>query len=149
MKKPKTIHFQGQEYFDDRLFVLYLCKGKITTGSDDIITTTIYHDKAPNDHLWCIVTYRNCHRYPAVRVDSFYKKDDAMAYLRKIEPETPLISSAGKSPAAVVSFEEYQKWKKENGLKEYIWKEMFIHMPLGASAKEHMIESKENFKGIK
>ena len=149
MSLSKTIEFQGLEYFDDRLYVLYLCNGIVDTKQDDIVTTTIYHDKAPEDHLWCIVTYRNCSRYPAVRVDSFYKKDDAMEYLKKIEPETPLISLAGKSPDTVVSFEEFQKWKRENGLKEYNWKEMFTYSASSTNAQEHMMEPKDQFKGIK
>ncbi len=52
MNQIKTIKFQGEEYFDDRLFVLYLCKGKVEIQSDGVIITTIYHEQEPADFIW-------------------------------------------------------------------------------------------------
>src|ERR1035437_3399696 len=101
MSKLNSINFNGQNYFDDRLFVLYLCKGKVEIGSD-VVTTTIYHNNGPEFSVWCVVTYRNCDRYPAYRVDSFNKKDDAIEYIKKVEPETPLISLNGAIPSSPV-----------------------------------------------
>lgn len=144
-----TIAFQDRNYFDDRLFVLYLCKGKIVEEPDGVIVTTIYHEQAPLEYIWCVVTYRNCTRYPAYRVDSFHKKEAAVAYIKAVEPETPLISLGGKSPDPKPTYEEYQEWKQKNGLKEYQWKEMYALLGPNGNANEHMFESKDHFKGIK
>ena len=148
MNQPKTISFQGQEYFDDRLYVLYLCKGtvEIEPDGDGVVWTKIYHEQAPTDYVWCVATYRNCNRYPLYRVDSFYKKEDAVLYIKKIEPETPLISLNGKSPLHPVSYEKYLLWKKENGTKEYDWQSLYS--PDGKNASESVGQTKEQFKGI-
>lgn len=141
------IKFQEQEYFDDRMFVLYLCKGKVEIKSDGFVTTTIYHEQEITDFIWCVVTYKNCLRYPLYRADSFYKKEDAIEYIKMIEPETPLISLVGKSPAQSVSYYEYLKWKNENGLKDYNWKELYTSD--GSNASERIYQTKEQFNGIK
>ncbi len=145
--QSKFIKFEGQEYFDDRMFVLYLCKGRVEAGPDGVIITTIYHEQEPIDFVWCVVTYRNCIRYPLYRIDSFYKKDDAVEYIKIIEPETPLISLGGRSPAQLVSYEEYTEWKKDDNLKDYNWQELYT--PGGSNATERVYQTKEQFKGIK
>lgn len=148
MNQSKTIEFQGQNYFDDRLYILYLCKGNVDPESDGLIATTIYHDRALNDYIWCVVTYKNYNRYPLYRVDSFYKQDDATAYIKLIEPKTPLISLGGKSPQNSLSCEDYIAWKKKNNLKDYDWKSLYTLG--GSSAKlETIYQTKEQFKGIK
>ena len=148
MNESKTINFRGQKYFDDRLFILYLCKGTVEVEPDDdgVVWTKIYHETAPDNHIWCVATYRNFNRYPLYRVDSFYKKEDAMAYIRKIEPETPLISLDGTPPTNPLSYEEYLSWKKKNNLKEYDWKSLYS--PDGTNASESIGQTKEQFKGI-
>ncbi len=90
--------FNGEIYCDDRMFVLYLCKGTVDID-DDLITTTIYHEEAPKDYKWCLVTYRNVDRYSIVRVDHFNSKDEAKAYMKKVEPTVPLISLGGGAPS--------------------------------------------------
>jgi len=149
MKESKTIEFQGQKYFDDRLFVLYLCKGKveIEPESDGVVWTRIYHEKAPDDYVWCVVTYRNYNRYPLYQVDSFYKKEDAEQYIKSIEPETPLISLGGNPPEIPLSYEEYSEWKIENNFKDYDWKSLYS--PDGTNASESVGQTKDQFKGIK
>lgn len=149
MNQSKTIEFQGQNYFDDRLFVLYLCKStvEIEPDNDGVVWTKIYHEQAPTNHTWCVATYKNCNRYPLYRVDNFYKKDDAMAYMKQIEPETPLISLNGKSPLRPASYEDYLSWKKEKGFKEYDWQSLYS--PDGMNAYETIGQTKEQFKGIK
>lgn len=119
------IEFQGQFYFDDRLYVLYLCKVTAEIKSDGFISTAIYHEEALDNYRWCIVTYRNCSRYPVFSTKLFDSKDEANAYIRKIEPETPLISLNGKSPSNSASYEEYLCWKKNNNFKEYDYRTMY------------------------
>lgn len=149
MNELKTIQFQGQEYFDDRLFVLYLCAGQveIEDGEEGAVWTSIYHENPPDDHIWCVATYRNCARYPLYRVDSFYKKEDAIAYIKQTEPETPLISLGGRSPQDPLPYDQYLEWKKVNNLKDYDWKSLYSIG--GTNASERTGQTKTQFKGIK
>ena len=152
MNQVKTIEFQGQKYFDDRLFVLYLCKGTVEIEPDPegSVWTKIYHQKAPNDHVWCVVTYRNCNRYPLYRVDSFHRKEDAEQYIKKIEPETPLVSLDGISPRPPLSYEGYLERKVKSGLKDYDWKSLYSpYSSDGSNAIESVGQTKAQFKGIK
>lgn len=147
MKQSKTINFQGADYFDDRLHVLYLCPGTVDIQNDGVVVTTIYHEQAPTDHVWCVVAYRNTNRYPLYRVDSFYKKDDAINYMRQLEPKTPLISLSAKSPAQPMSYDAYCLWKKENNLTDYDWKSLYL--PGGSNAQESIFQTKEQFDAIR
>jgi len=141
------ITFREKQYFDDRLFVLYLCKGKVDPESDGLIATTIYHEQAPEKHIWLVVTYRNCHRYPLYRIDHFYKKEDAISYIKLIEPETPLVSLGGVSPKPPLSYKEYLSWKDANNFKDYDWQSLYSSDR--ANAFEVIYQTKEQFKGIK
>ena len=152
MNQSKTIEFEGQQYFDDRMYVLYLCAGniEIEDGEEGAVWTTIYHENPQKGHLWCVATYRNCRRYPLYRVDSFYKKEDAIAYIEQIEPETPLISLDGKSPQHPLSYQQYLEWKKSNNLQDYDWKSLYSAYSAGGSnAFERIGQKKKQFKGIR
>ena len=142
------IEFNGHSYFDDRLYVTYLCKGTVEISPDDgVATTTIYHEQTPVNHVWCVVTYRDYNRYPLFRVDSFYKKDAAVSYIKIIEPETPLISLNGNSPLRPKTYEEYSIWKQSSNLKDYDYRSMFTLG--GKNPTERIMQTKEQFKGIK
>ena len=145
-KKQKTVEFKGQQYYDDRLFVLYLVPGTVV-GSGDFIRTTIYHTNPPHDHVWCLATYRNYGRYPLYRIDSFYKKEDAEVYQRLIEPQTPLISYGGVIPTPIPSYESYREWKKGTQLKDYEWEKLYSSD--GTNQSESIMQTKEQFHGIK
>ena len=149
MDDKKTFEFQGQSYFDDRLFVLYLCPGKveIEEGDAGAVWTSIYHENPPKDHIWCVATYRNFGRYPLYRVDCFYKKEGAISYIKQIEPETPLISLGGQPPQDPLPYEKYIEWKKINGLNDYDWKALYSSD--GINAGERIGQTKKQFKGIK
>ncbi|MEK7068849.1 MAG: hypothetical protein AAB947_00535 [Patescibacteria group bacterium] len=140
------IKFNGLSYFDDRLYILHLCKGAIKVGQDGDVFTTIYHEKAPDEHIWCVVTYSNTARYPLHRIDSFYKKEDASRYIQQVEPETPLISLSGNSPQQPISYANFLLWKKENMFKEYDWQSLYSSD--GTNARETIGQTKEQFKGI-
>lgn len=146
MKSSNSAEFQGQTYFDDRLYVSYLCKAMIETAPDGMVTTTIYHNEAPSNSIWCLLTYRNCNRYPLFSINHFSKKEDAIAYLQKIEPETPLISLSGGSPQNPLSYEEYLSWKITNNFKDYDWQTLFS---VDATNRlERISQTPDQFKGI-
>lgn len=149
MKNKFMFEFNGEKYFDDRIYVLYLCKGtvEIEPGFDGSVWTTIYHQEAPKDYVWCVVTYKNSPRYPLYRIDSFHKKEDAILYMKEIEPKTPLISLGGNSPKEILSYEDYVLWKMTNSFKDYDWKSLYTSG--GTNAQESIGQTKEQFNGIK
>jgi len=148
MNKEKTIEFRGEQYFDDRLFILYLCPGNIDEQPDEdgLIHTTIYHENPPEKYIWCVVTYRNSPGYPIVGVKHFSSRERAVIYMWHIEPETPMISLNGKSPEQPLQYQEYSAWKKKNNLKEFDFHD--VYMSGGENAREIITQTKDQFKGF-
>ena len=144
-----TIHFNGFDYHDDRMFILYLCKATLDTtpNPERIHWTTIHHEGAPAGHLWCVATYRNSNGYPIFRVDHFRKREDAISYMMIVEPEVPLVSLNGLPPSKPKSFQEFTDWKNANGLKEYDYRTVFT--PGGTNPRESVGHSADNFQGIR
>lgn len=87
--------------------------------------TSIYHERAPEKHKWCLVTYRNVVRYIAVRVDHFDSAEAAQAYIKKIEPQVPLISLGGKPPNSPLPYNQFVNWKERNNFEEYDYRKMY------------------------
>ena len=88
--------WEGIVYKDDRLFILDLTPAKKDGKS-----------------VWAAVTRRNCEGFPTFRIDDFKTKEEAIIYIRKIEPTTLLISLGGKSPEIppTESFSEFDlRW---------------------------------------
>lgn len=129
-------------YYDDRLFVLYVCLGTVEI-EDELVTTTIYHENPPFDAKWCLVTYRNCENYPAFSVVHFQDSADAITYMRLIEPTTPLVSSQGQTVTPPVSYDAYSQWKIDEHLEEYDYRKCY--RPGGANAIEMIMQTKEQF----
>ena len=118
------IKFNCEYYRDDRMYVLYLCKCTEEIENANV-ATIIYHENPPPDSKWCLVTYKNVERYMAVRIDTFESKQEADEYLERIEPTVPLISLGGRSRNPPLSYEEFTKWKSEQGFEEYDYKKMY------------------------
>lgn len=133
-------HFNGKDYYDDRLFLLHLCLGSLEVEGG-LVTTTIYHENAPPESKWCLVTYRNCDNYPAFGVLHFESKDDAVAYMESVEATTPLASHEGQSPG--LSREAYLKWKNDAGLQDYDYRKCY--QPGGTNGKEFIVQTREQF----
>ena len=121
----QTTQFDGEVYNDDRLFVLAICKCKVADADGGMVETVIYHENAPEDHLWAVVTFRNTRRYPISRADHFASAGAAEAYLRSVEPKVPLVSLGGTSPRVPMSFDEFTVWKATNNCEEYDYRRMF------------------------
>lgn len=119
------IEFDGVEYRDDRMFILYMCKCTSTVDGE-IVTTTMYHDEVPDDAKWSLATFRNNERYTWIRADEFETRDELLAYMKEVEPQTPLVSLGGNSPHTPLPYEDFLKWKQGNNLEEYDYKKMFM-----------------------
>ena len=87
--------WQGQQYLDDRVFIL------------DLQPATKAGRK-----VWAVTTRRNVKGFPPRRVDDFQTKEEAIAYLKQVEPSTPRISLSGASPTPEPTYEEYLAWCK-------------------------------------
>ena len=120
----KKFEFDGEIYNDDRIYLLYVCKCTVRK-ENSIIVTTIYHEEAPKNYQWCVVTYKNTEKGEAIKVDIFNIEHDATVYKDKVEPSTPLVSLNGNSPYPPIPYYQYAKWKEENHLKDYNYKEFY------------------------
>ena len=92
--------WKGHWYHDDRLFVLDIVLAKKGSG-----------------RVWAVITRRNCTGYPPVRVDEFDSREDAQAYVKEVEPITPLISHGGSARSPTPSYAEYITLLREDGLR--------------------------------
>jgi hypothetical protein len=100
------VHFDGQEYFDDRIFVLELAQ--VTTNS----LTKIERPKK----RWVVITRRNVPGYPPFRSDDFASRDEAIRFLHDIARTTPRISLGGRSPQSSPTLSEFKEWLAFQGL---------------------------------
>ena len=101
-----SIHFDGQEYYDDRLFVLELAQ---------VTTRSLTQIEAPRQR-WAVITRRNVPGYPTSRSDDFGTREGAVHFVHQIAPTTPRISLGGKSPTPEPTLAEYKAWLLSCGL---------------------------------
>jgi hypothetical protein len=135
-----NVEYAGQTYNDDRLFILHLCKCTIDGSALETIATTIYHENAPGESKWCLATFRNTARYPAVRVDDFYSLEAARTYMERVAPTGPLVSLGGQSPAEPLPYDQWLAWKTKNGFQDYDYKKRYL--PGGKNPREVVISKK-------
>ena len=133
------LFFNGEQYNDDRMYVLTLAKCTMKEDAESI-ETIIYHEDIPDNYIWCVVTYRNVKRYSATRVDPFNSKNEAESYLEHVEPQTPLISLGGRTPSNLLPYGKYVEWKNNNNFKEYDYKKMFKSG--GSKPREFLVQQK-------
>ena len=138
--RPSGPTLHGDVYNDDRMFVMYLCRCTVHEPGDGTVVTSVYHQEIPQDAAWCVVTYRNTERYPAYRVDNFNTQKEAQSYVERVEPLVPLVSLGGRSPSVPLTFRQFEVWKRENGLREYDWRQMYV--PGGERHRETFIQLK-------
>ena len=103
---------------DDRLFVMNLRKGWVTdNGRTTEVETSPYrtcklasHGSARQE--WVLTTYRNTHRLPVYRVDSFSTALAATEYVKWHEPHTPLASLNGQPMFTDDDVGKWERWKE-------------------------------------
>jgi len=130
------IEFNGEMYNDDRLFVLYLCKSVTRRHDDGVEATTVFHDDAPEDYRWSVVTFFNVPRYRVFRVDNFDTFEEADRYFRGVEPTTPRISLGGRPPEKPPSSDQYSRWKRDTGVRDYDIAAVYRSAPKDAKRQE-------------
>ncbi|MFQ6239690.1 ankyrin repeat domain-containing protein [Sinorhizobium meliloti] len=86
-------------YFDDRVYLYEVGRGLSGSVLDVEFKET-----------YSVISRRNVHRYPPVRIAEFETYAEAIEFLRKVAPATPRVSLGHRPPDPVPSWEEYQKW---------------------------------------
>jgi hypothetical protein len=90
---------RSRNYHDDRMFIMDL-RPAVQEGEE----------------VWVLVTQGNVPGFPTMRVDRFKTRDEAVGYLREIEPATPRASLGGASPSPTPTYEEYLAWCEQQGI---------------------------------
>ena len=114
--KIKVINYKNEQYRDNRLFV---CNLTLSKRQHVQVKNGMMKNTGKKDFKWSLVTYRNTIHLPITRVDNFKDKMEAIKYLQKIEPETPLISHHGRRlriPHQEDAWLYWRKWLKKNNL---------------------------------
>ena len=91
--------FEGKNYHDDRLFLL------------DLTLT-----KQGGKGVWTLITRQNFLAYPPYHVDDFASEEEAVEYVKRVEPTTPLISLGGQCPDQPMPYDEYCDNLRAQGL---------------------------------
>jgi hypothetical protein len=119
------------------MFVLYLCRAEVNE-----VGVTVHHEEVKDHYHWCMVTYWNTPAYEANRIDVFPSESVAIDWLKDAEPRTPLISLGGNSPADVLSYDEYEQWKKDLGYKDYEYRPLYSSSIMPGTEVERFAEEK-------
>jgi hypothetical protein len=95
MTERQLISFEGNNYFDDRMFVF------------EVRSTVVFG----RGGRWVLITRRNMPGLFPFRLNEFATRCEAIALLEQIEPEVPRISLGGVSPDPIPSLEEFRAWR--------------------------------------
>ena len=101
----ELLSYGTDQYRDDRLFVMNLTHAKIRK-----IDQTSYKDLTKEKYKWVLTTYRNNVGLTYFRSDEFESKKKALEYLKRNEPQTPLISNDGQPLFIPSKFDRWNFW---------------------------------------
>ena len=76
--------YQDELYRDPRMYVI------------NLTNATVKNSDQTKEKKWTLATYKNTINLQLTRQDTFTSKDEAIKYLKEIEPLTPLITLDGK-----------------------------------------------------
>ena len=109
-------HWSGP-YRDDRMYVMRLTTGSTRVDGDRKEAITGLKPQAQGwTETVLLLTYRNVPSLPAVRSDSFDSLEEAIEYVKRVEPTCPRISLDGGSPEPTPSWQAHLEWLQGLGL---------------------------------
>lgn len=117
MVMPVPEHWSGP-YRDDRMYVMRITSGstRVVDGISETVTSSKPRNgDGPSSVL--LITYRNVPSLPAVRSDDFRSIDEALEYVKRVEPTCPRVSLDGRSPKPTPSWQEHLEWLHRLGLR--------------------------------
>ena len=127
-----------KEYRDDRMFAMRLTSDFEKSASGKISASMRPCSVLNTLKPVVLITYRNTHELPAIRVDEFGTYEDAVNYIRRVEPSCPRLSLQGKSPDPTPTWEAHLEWLHVSGLKSAL--EGDFPLPDWVSAKSNTRE---------
>ena len=126
------LEFEGEDYFDDRMFLCWVGRCFLGPPEEGISFSTIFHEEPSravlqNERdLWVVVFCRNTHRWPIVSLQHCKTRDMADQYCRMLERETPLVSLFGGVMDPLLSPEEWQLMKSSKKWADYDYTKVFL-----------------------
>ena len=120
----EPISYKGDEYRDDRMYVINLTYAKITIRDNNLTKGSTAKYK------WVLATYRNNLALPSFRSDQFESKEKAIKYLKDVEMQVPLISNNEQPlliPDNIDKWTYWLEWLKKHQLFSAITEKQ--HMP--------------------
>ena len=114
---PVQEHSSGP-YRDDRMYVMRITTGstRVVGGFEEVVTGPESESSAGSESVM-LVTYRNVPSLPPTRVDDFSSLEDAIQYVKKVEPICPRCSLGGSAPEPIPSWQEHLAWLHGLGLR--------------------------------
>ena len=109
----EPISYKGDEYRDDRMYVINLTYAKITIRDNSPTKSSTVKYK------WVLATYRNNLALPSFRSDQFESKEKAIKYLKDVEMQVPLISNDEQPlliPDNIDKWTYWLEWLKKHQL---------------------------------
>ena len=109
----EPISYKGDEYRDDRMYVINLTYAKITIRDNSPTKSSTVKYK------WVLATYRNNLALPSFRSDQFESKEKAIKYLKDVETQVPLISNNEQPlliPDNIDKWTYWLEWLKKHQL---------------------------------
>jgi len=98
-------------FLDDRVFLYQLVGASPARKQADSPGTQ------PANKRWLVIIRQNCRGYPAMACHEFETEEAAVAYIKKMAPATPRVSLGEMRPDPVPTWEEFQQWLIDEGLK--------------------------------
>ena len=99
------------KFLDDRVFLYQLVGASPAKQPADAASSL------PANKRWLVIIRQNCRGYPAMACHEFKTEEAAVAYIKKMAPATPRVSLGECRPDPVPTWDEFQKWLIDEGLK--------------------------------
>lgn len=105
------ISYEGNWYYDERMYLLHLFYGKTEYVSKGLQVIEEFLGTPKKQFiLWTRCNYGS---RAVIKSDSFLDRDEAIEYLKLVEPQTPLISLNGLPMKEILSYDDYCLWLNE------------------------------------
>lgn len=109
--------FGGDYYRDDRMYVMRITSDFSKSNDGSITASMKAEGRVQPDVPVVLITYRNVASLPAVRVDDFPSRREAIEYIKNVEPTCPRVSGNGQAPKPTPSWDEHLEWLHSLGLR--------------------------------
>lgn len=124
-------------YYDDRIYLMYVCKC-VVTHEENMEITNLYHEEAAEGFNWAVAIRENSARYKILDVIHLQNEDEARDFFRLNAPMTPRVSLGGDQPKEQIDYTDYKQWLEDNNLEEYNYRKVFSPDAIGKNPRERL-----------